>query len=156
MTTARPDFGPNGQAVDEFLAQIDRLTDAQVMELAGWAHPDPDAEHALEAVRRSAADRVQQAGRSEALGWARDVLADRVTRMAQSPFDSDLVWASGAVHAFAAGRREAFPVLLDALVALIGRDVLDPAEFDILYGPWQDAEQGEGPGPTPDEPDRDA
>jgi hypothetical protein len=52
--------------------------------------------------------------------------------------------ASGATHALAEERREALPVLLDALVAVIPRDVLDPLDFDDLYGPWRDTLADDG------------
>jgi hypothetical protein len=150
MNKPRPDVGPNGSQVDRFVEAVDRLTDAQVLELAGWANPDAESQRVLESVRRVAAEKAEQAGRADAVGWARDLMAERATRMADSPFDSDLVWASGTIHAVAAERREAFPVLLDALVAVITRDLLTSDEFETLAGPWLDAQGVPPPSRNPD------
>lgn len=129
-------YGPNDTAVLKFLAQVARMTLDQARAMARLrAQIQPETlERAGWAMDRAA----MMSGRTEALEGARDAI--RVWRR----FRTGVPWFGRAMRVY--WRRppkghyetmaEATPALLDAIGALVVRDVLDAPTFSLLYGPW--------------------
>lgn len=129
-------YGPNDTDVLRFLERVSNLTldEARRLVDARAASADPDGERAGRAISRAALmanrtdelDAAQAAirawGRSWGVPWfgrSRRVYWDRLVTV-------------GDARAMAS----TMPALLDAIGALVVRDVLDPAEFSTLMGPW--------------------
>jgi len=114
-------------AVSNFLDQVGRLTDAEVLRVAGQA-------------RRHRQDKLVERARAEARciikANGRDMVLDELSEALRQ-------WAAynGAVGEMAADlsmppRVEAHPLLVDALVAFVADSELDTASRDTLIADW--------------------
>ena len=129
-------YGPNDREVLRFLAAVSRLTLDQAQELARLrAATDPEV---LAQANRLAERAALMTERTDALEAARDAI--RVSRR----FRLGTPWFGRAVRVYwrrlPRGHHEtmaaATPALLDTITALVVRDVLEPAMFDVLHGSW--------------------
>ncbi len=143
-------YGPNDGEVLRFLAAVSRLTLDQARELARLrAMSDPEA---LERANRLADRAALLATRTEALEAARDAI--RVWRR----FRTGAPWFGRAIRVYwrrpAKGHFEAMaaatPALVDAISALVVRDLLEPGTFGLLHGPWAAVQQLPAAGAAPD------
>jgi hypothetical protein len=142
------DDGRTGvEALDDLVDQLPRLTDGDIMALAGFRSSE-DAT-ALDAARGRAEEAVAAAGRERELAKVRD----RVARWAEKV-------GGGEVSGFLGGtdgmrrldqRIDAVPVVMDAALAFVGRGVVDDADASLLTTAWAELEAGDE-----DEPDLDA
>ena len=85
------------------------------------------------------------AGRTDALEGARDAI--RVSsRLRGNPWfgRANRVYWRRFSQQNADTMGAALPALLDAVGALVVRDLLDPLSFDVLYSPWRQALAGGG------------
>ena len=133
-------YGPNDPEVLGFLARVARLTVAQARELVR-IRAQLDA-GALERAGWAADRAAMMSGRTEALEDARDAIR------AGRRFRTGTPWFGRAIRVY--WRRppkghyeamsEATPGLLDAITALVVRDVLEPGAFALLHGPWEGAQ----------------
>lgn len=115
-------YGPNDTDVLGLLARVSRLTVEQADELVRLrAQQDPGA---LERAGWAAERAALMAGRTDALEGARDAI-----RAWRRP-------PKGYYEAMA----DAMPGLLDAITAIVVRDVLDPGAFAVLHDPWAGAQ----------------
>jgi hypothetical protein len=125
------EFGPNQAQVDELLERLERVDHGQALFLAGLAGDDPGRRRAREAMLAAA----RRGGRERQLRAAQD----EVTRWVNT-------WFSGGYEISAYGRDitpaqaavGAAPVVLDAIGALVVRDLLEPDAIESLTGPWQE------------------
>ena len=141
-------YGPNDTEVLRFLAAVSRLTVPEAQELVRLrSAEEPDAlERAGWAVDRAAL----MSGRTDALESARDAI--RVWRR----FRQATPWFGRAVRTYwrrpPKGHYEAMtaatPALLDAIGAIVVRDLLDEHAFGLLYGPWQRVQAAGGAAPA--------
>jgi hypothetical protein len=128
-------YGPNDSEVLKFLAGVARMTLDQAREVVRLRLLAEDAarERATWAVDRAAL----MSGRTEALASARDAVRAGM-RFRGAPWfgrAARVYWrrfSAKNIDTMAA----ALPALLDAIGALVVRDVLDAPTFDLLYGPW--------------------
>ena len=129
-------YGPNDREVLRFLAAVSRLTIDQARELVRLrTAADPDA---LAQANRLAERAALMAERTDALESARDAI--RVWRR----FRLGTPWFGRAIRVYwrrlPKGHHEtmaaATPALLDTITALVVRDVLEPAMFEVLHGSW--------------------
>ena len=140
-------YGPNDSQVLKFLAQVARMTLDQAHEMTHLREQiQPETlERAGWAMDRAA----MMAGRTEALEGARDAI--RVWRR----FRTGTPWFGRAIRVY--WRRlprgyhdtmaAAMPALLDAIGAIVVRDVLDAPTFDLLHGAWAAATAPRSPAP---------
>ena len=115
MTTHR--YGTNGEAVEKIIERAKRLTEDEVQRLAeAWAVRAAWA--AWDAARGAARDAAWAA-------WAAWAAARDAVRAAWAAWAAwDAAWdARGAVN--------------DAILAEITRDLITPAQYDLLIGPWR-------------------
>jgi hypothetical protein len=127
----KKEFGPNQADVDQLLECLETVDQNQALFLASFDGDDPARSRARTAMRNAAA----AAGRERQLKAAQD----EVTRWVNS-------WFSGGFQLSGYGRDitpaqaavGAAPMILDAVGALVLRDLLSPDAFDALIGPWQE------------------
>lgn len=133
-------YGPNDTDVLGLLARVSRLTVEQADELVRLrAQQDPGA---LERAGWAAERAALMAGRTDALEGARDAIR------AWRRFRTGTPWFGRAIRVY--WRRppkgyyeamaDAMPGLLDAITAIVVRDVLDPGAFAVLHDPWAGAQ----------------
>jgi hypothetical protein len=131
-------FGPNDSQVLKFLAQVARMTLDQAREVVRLraAADDEARRHAVWAVDRAAL----MSGRTEVLESARDAI--RVSaRLRGNPWfgrANRVYWRRFSLQN-AETMSAALPALLDAIGALVVRDLLEPPAFEVLYSPWNAA-----------------
>lgn len=126
----KKEFGPNQDDVDGLLARLETVSQPQAMFLASLAQSDPERRTAREAMVAAA----RRGKREKALRRAQD----EVTRWVNT-------WFSGGHEIVGYGRDVtpgeaavgAAPVVLDAVGALVVRDLLASADFEALIGPWR-------------------
>ena len=129
-------YGPNDAAVLKFLAQVARMTLDQARELARLR-----AELEAGTLERAgwAVDRAALlSGRTEALEGARDAIRGWRRFRTGTPWFGRAVrvyWRRPPKGHFEA-MADATPALLDAIGALVVRDILDAPTFNLLYRPW--------------------
>ena len=131
MPKGKNEFGPNQDEVDRLLERLETVDQHQALFLASL-DDDVSARHAARLAYRAAA---KKAGRQRELKAAQD----EVTRWWN-------LWFSGGFQIAGYGRDVtpaeaavgAAPVVLDAVGALVMRDVLSNEDFDILIGPWRE------------------
>ena len=134
-------YGPNDIEVLGFLAKVSRLTVDQARELVRLrARQEPDS---LERAGWAAERAALMVGRADALEGARDAIR------AWRRFRTGIPWFGRAIRVYwrrpPKGHYEAMadavPGLLDAISALVVRDVLEPGAFAVLHDPWLGAQQ---------------
>ena len=126
----RNEFGPNQDDVDQLLERLERVEQNQALFLAGFGADDPARHRARGAVREAA----RAAGRERQLKAAQD----EVTRWMNT-------WFSGGFQISGYGRDEtpaqaavaAAPMVLDAIGALVMKDLISADDFASLTGPWR-------------------
>jgi hypothetical protein len=133
-------YGPNDREVLRFLASVARLTVEQAAEMARIrAESDPAL---LERGGWAAERAALMAERTDALEGARDAIR------AGRRFRTGTPWFGRAIRVYwrrpPRGHFEAMtdatPALIDAISALVVRDVLDPGTFELLTRPWAAAQ----------------
>jgi len=128
-------FGPNDPEVLRFLAQVSRLTPDEARALARLRPPD----EGLNEQRERLLDRAAlMTDRADPLAAARAAIAGG-SRVGGTPWFGrgiSELWSRRIPPRNAAVMSAALPALLDAIGALVVRDVLDPGEFALLWGPW--------------------
>jgi len=128
---SKKEFGPNQDAVDGLLARLESVTQMQAMFLAGISAEDPERHRAREAM----VDAARRGGRERELKLAQQEVEDWVNS-----------WFTGGPQLTGYGRDvspgenavAAAPAVLDAIGALVVRDLLTPEEVEILTGPWNE------------------
>ena len=132
----KKEFGPNQDEVDALLERLETVNQNQALLLAGLAQGDPD----LHAARQAMLEAARQGGREAQLDRAQQ----EVTRWVNawftggfpiSGYGRDISPAEAAVNAA--------PVVLDAVGALVVRDLLRPEDFETLTGRWRELEPPE-------------
>ena len=131
---SRKEFGPNQDQVDEVFARLEVVDYGQALLLASLASDgadDPDRHRArgamLDAARRGGRDRELRAAQDEVKRWVN-------TWFSGGPqiagYGRDITPAEAAVNAA--------PAVLDAVGALVVRDLLPPDDVETLTGPWDE------------------
>jgi hypothetical protein len=137
MKRRKKEFGPNQAEVDALLERLETVDQNQALLLAGLAQDDPTIHAAREAMLEAA----RRGGRESELHRAQE----EVTRWVNtwftggfpiSGYGRDISPAEAAVNAA--------PVVLDAIGALVVRDLLSPDDFDTLIGFWREIDSPEG------------
>jgi hypothetical protein len=131
MARGGNEFGPNQDEVDRLLERLETVDQNQALFLASLDGDDPARLAARQALRGAA----RSSGRERELKAAQA----EVTRWMN-------LWFSGGFQIAGYGRDitpaeaavGAAPVVLDAVGALVLRDVMPPDDFDVLIGPWQE------------------
>ena len=130
----KKEFGPNQAEVDDLLERLETVDQNQALLLAGIATTDPE----LHAAREAMVEAARRGGREAQLDRAQK----EVTRWVNtwftggfpiSGYGRDISPAEAAVNAA--------PVVLDAIGALVVRDLLDPDTFETLIGRWREVDQ---------------
>jgi hypothetical protein len=127
----KKEFGPNQDEVDALLERLETVEQNQALLLAGLAKTDPELHRAREAMLEAA----RRGGREQQLDRAQK----EVTRWVNT-------WFSGGFPISGYGRDispaeaavKAAPVVLDAVGALVVRDLLPPDDFHTLIGRWRE------------------
>jgi hypothetical protein len=127
---AEGDFGPNSDAVTDFLNRLWLLTPEQVGRLvSGWQNGDRDDLKTAHESLRALVDEDSE--------WRDEV---RRAQKQLSPWlnASRLQETAGFLGQAGQGesRKMAGPALADAMAALVLGDLLDRRDADALYGPW--------------------
>jgi hypothetical protein len=125
------EFGPNQDEVDALLERLETVDHGQALLLASLARDDV----ATDAARDAMLDAARRGGREAQLERAQR----EVTRWVNT-------WFSGGFQLSGYGRditpaqaaTDAAPVVLDAISALVVRDLLSPEDFEALIGPWRE------------------
>ena len=132
----KKEFGPNQDEVDALLERMETVEQNQALMLAGLSEADPDLHAARQAMleaahqggREAQLDRAQQ----EVTRWVNDWFAGGFPI---SGYGRDISPAEAAVNAA--------PVVLDAVGALVVRDLLRPEDFETLMGRWRELDTPE-------------
>ena len=127
----KKEFGPNQEAVDALLVRLESVTQVEAMLLAGMTADEPERHQARQAVL----DAAHRAGRERELKRAQDEVRDWVNS-----------WFTGGPQIAGYGRDvspgeaavAAAPAVLDAIGALVVRDLLTPEQVEVLTGPWNE------------------
>jgi hypothetical protein len=125
------EFGPNQPQVDSLLERLESVDQGQALFLASRAVETAERARArtamLQAARRGGREAELRRAQDEVKGWVDH-------------------WFSGGYQIAGYGRditpaeaaARAAPVVLDAVSALVVRDLLGPDDFETLIGPWQE------------------
>lgn len=125
------EYGPNQDEVDALLERLELVDQGQALLLAGLGGDDPARRNARQAMLAAA----RRGGREKELHRAQR----EVTRWVNTWFSGgyqiagygrDITPGEAAVHAA--------PVVLDAVGALVVRDLLEADDVDALLGPWHE------------------
>lgn len=127
----KKEFGPNQDQVDQLLERLESVDQNQALFLASFDSDESTRRRARKALRTAA----EAAGRKRQLKAAQD----EVTRWVNT-------WFSGGFQLSGYGRDitpaqaavGAAPVVLDAIGALVLRDLLSADDVEALTGPWQE------------------
>jgi hypothetical protein len=127
----KKEFGPNQDAVDALLVRLETVTQAQAMLLAGISGDDPERHRARQAVVEAA----RRCDRERELKRAQDEVRQWVN-----------TWFTGGPQLSGYGRDvspgeaavAASPAVLDAIGALVVRDLLPAEDVELLMGPWKE------------------
>ena len=127
----KADYGPNQDEVVALLKRLKAVDQSQALFLAGLASDDADHRDARETLLGTA----RAGGREAELQRAQDEVKRWVNRWFTGGFQiagygRDITPADAAVGAA--------PVVLDAVGALVLRDLLDAETFEMLIGPWRE------------------
>ena len=127
----KADYGPNQVEVVALLERLKAVDQPQALFLAGLASDDAAHQAAREAMLQAGRD----GGREAALRRAQDEVTKWVNRWFSGGFQiagygRDITPADAAVGAA--------PVVLDAVGALVLRDLLEGDTFETLIGPWRE------------------
>jgi len=131
LVRKKKEFGPNQEQVDALLERLETLNQFQALHLASIAYEDP----ARTGARKSMVDSARSSGRAAELDRAQQ----EVMRWMN-------LWFSGGFQIVGYGRDispaeaavNASPVVLDAVGALVMRDLLSAETFETLIGPWRE------------------
>ncbi len=129
------EFGPNQDHVDAVLARLESVDYGEALLLASLAGDDPERRRAREATVAAA----RQSGREKPLRAAQDEVRRWVSR-----------WYSGGPQISGYGRDitpaqaalDAAPAVLDAVGAMVVRDLLQHEDVEALTGPWASVTAG--------------
>jgi hypothetical protein len=129
------EFGPNQDEVDQLLERLERVDQNQALFLASFGGDDPARDRARRALRETA----RTAGRERQLKGAQDEVTQWVN-----------MWFSGGFQLSGYGRDvtpaqaavDAAPMVLDAIGALVMRDLMSRDDLEALAGPWQELVTG--------------
>jgi hypothetical protein len=135
----KKEFGPNQDQVDALLERLETVDQGQALFLANLAGDDAERHAAREAMVTAAG----RGGREKELHNAQDEVARWVN-----------MWFTGGFQISGYGRDVtpgeaavgAAPVVLDAVGALVVRDLLPAEDFETLIGPWLELD-AKGPPP---------
>jgi hypothetical protein len=127
----KKEFGPNQEEVDALLERLETVDQNQALFLAGLARDD----EAIQAARDAMLDAARRGAREAELERAQREVTQWVN-----------MWFSGGFQLSGYGRditpaqaaTDAAPVVLDAISALVLRDLLSPDDFETLIGPWRE------------------
>jgi len=136
---AKNEFGPNQDEVDGLLERLETVDQVQAMLLGSLAEDDPQRHRARQAMLEAA----RRSGREQALQRAQDEVQRWVN-----------TWFSGGFQIAGYGRDvspaeaavTAAPVVLDAIGALVVRDLLSEEEVETLTHPWNELAEGASSG----------
>lgn len=138
-SSARNEFGPNQAQVDALLERLEAVDQGQALLLANLASDDPARRHArqvmLEAARRAGREKELKRAQQEVTRWVNTWFSGGFQI---SGYGRDITPGEAAVHAA--------PVVLDAVGALVVRDLLEADDLDALIGPWRELDAGGGAG----------
>ncbi len=127
----KKEFGPNQTQVDELLARLKTVDQPQALFLAGFAGDDPERLQARHAVSEAA----RRGGRENELRTAQH----EVSRWVDSWFTGGpVITGYGRDITPAQAMVDAAPMVLDAIGALVVRDLISPDEVEVLIGPWRE------------------
>lgn len=131
------EFGPNQAQVDALFERLEAVDQGQALLLANLAGDDPARRHArgavLEAARRSGREKQLKRAQLEVTRWVNTWFSGGFQL---SGYGRDITPGEAAVHAA--------PVVLDAVGALVVRDLLEADDLDALIGPWRELDAGGG------------
>jgi hypothetical protein len=130
---AAGDFGPNTELVGKLIERVRTLTVDEATRLAAsWrGQPKSDLRQAHDAVKLLVDE--DPAWRTQVKA-AQDAVAEPLTtRLVSRPTTRLEV-----LDRETAARRAALPAAVDAATALVLADLLDPADAEMLFGPWAD------------------
>ena len=127
----KKEFGPNQDAVDALLVRLETVTQMQAMLLAGISGDNPERHRARQAMLNAA----RRGHREQQLKRAQEEVEDWVNS-----------WFTGGPQLTGYGRdvspgenaAAAAPAVLDAISALVVRDLLTTEQVEILTGPWNE------------------
>jgi hypothetical protein len=128
-------YGLVERGVDELLGRLERIGDDEAGLLAdAWSREDQRAREsgwrrAKPAIERDGLGGLLEEARQAVIGWA------SATRADFSGIEGLLGREGAQVHP----RRQAMPAVLDAIVAVLAREVLEAAEHEALWRPWATA-----------------
>jgi hypothetical protein len=128
-------YGPNDGEVLRFLERVSRLT---VDEAAAIARARPPDALMTDRNERRLDRAALMADRRAEMEAARDAISGAI-RFGGTPWFGRVTrvfWDRRIPGQDAETMRSVAPALLDAIGALVVRDVLDPVEFDVLMAPW--------------------
>ena len=129
----KKEFGPNQGEVDALLERLETVEQNQALLLAGLSEADP----ALHAARQSMLEAARRGGREAQLDRAQK----EVTRWVNTWFTGGFpISGYGRDISPAEAAVKAAPVVLDAVGALVVRDLLQPEDFETLIGRWRELE----------------
>lgn len=138
MRRRKSEFGPNEKAVDALLERLETVDHGQALFLASLAGDDGERSSArrrlLEAARRAGRQRELDAAQREVTRWVNTWFSGGYQL---SGYGRDVTPGEAAVGAA--------PVVLDAVGALVARDLIPPDDFDALIGPWRELDGAAGP-----------
>jgi hypothetical protein len=129
----RKESGPNQDEVDALLERLETVEQNQALLLAGLSEADP----ALHAARQEMLEAARRGGREAQLDRAQK----EVTRWVNTWFTGGFpISGYGRDISPAEAAVKAAPVVLDAVGALVVRDLLQPEDFETLIGRWRELE----------------
>ena len=129
----KKEFGPNQGEVDALLERLETVEQNQALLLAGLSEADP----ALHAARQAMLEAARRGGREAQLDRAQK----EVTRWVNTWFTGGFpISGYGRDISPAEAAVKAAPVVLDAVGALVVRDLLQPEDFETLIGRWRELE----------------
>lgn len=131
------EFGPNQAEVDALLERLESVDQGQALFLANLATDDADRGRArqamLVAARRGGREKELQRAQREVTRWVNTWFSGGYQI---AGYGRDVTPGEAAVHAA--------PVVLDAVGALVVRDLLAADDVDALIGPWRELDAGDG------------
>lgn len=128
-------FGPNQAAVDQLLERLERVDHHQALFLASFGANDPFRDRARrqlrEAARTARRERQLKAAQEEVTRWVNTWFSGGIEL---SGYTRDITPAQAVVRAA--------PLVLDAVGALLMRDVISTDDLELPTGPWQELVNG--------------
>lgn len=131
------EFGPNQAQVDALLKRLEMVDQGQALLLAGLAADDSARQGPrramLEAARRGRREKELRRAQREITRWVNTWFSGGFQL---SGYGRDITPGEAAVGAA--------PVILDAIGALVVRDLLEADDFEALIGPWRELDAPPG------------